>query len=84
MNGGHVLALLAISAIGGGAFTGFLREMAMANRTPLEWIYTSLYFVFLLTAVFSLWLASGHLVFARRHNSKFGPGQPFNALGKAQ
>ncbi len=52
LNGVHGMALLAISAIGGGALTGFLREMVMANRTPLEWIVTSLYFAFLIAAVF--------------------------------
>jgi len=52
LNGVHAMALLAISAIGGGALTGFLREMVMANRTPLEWIVTSLYFAFLIAAVF--------------------------------
>ncbi len=52
LNSVHAMALLAISAIGGGASTGFLREMVMANRTPLEWIVTSLYFAFLIAAVF--------------------------------
>ena len=52
LTGIHAMALLAISAIGGGALIGFLREMVMANRTPLEWIVTSLYFAFMIAAVF--------------------------------
>ena len=54
LNAFHALALLAISAISGGSITGFLREMAMANRTPLEWAVTSLYFFFLVAAAFFL------------------------------
>jgi len=54
LNGNFAWALFAVSVIGGGACTGFWREMAMTNRTPLEWTVTGLYAIFLVAAVFSL------------------------------
>ncbi len=54
LDGKPALALLAVSIAGGGACTGFCREMVMANRSPLEWTVTAVYAVFLLAAVFLL------------------------------
>jgi glucan 1,3-beta-glucosidase len=60
-----LLALLAVSLIAGGSFSGVCRELLLANRSVLEWIVTGLYAFFLLVAIFALggplsaWCASG-------------------------
>ncbi len=54
LDGDRILALLAISISGGGAWAGVCRDLVMANRTPLEWAYTSLYAALLLVATFLL------------------------------
>jgi len=65
LNGDSAMALLAISALGGGTLTGLCRDLLMANRSALEWTVTGLYAAFLFIAIFALggplaaWCAHG-------------------------
>lgn len=65
LNGDGVLALSAIGIAGGGAWTSYLRDMLIANRSPLEWTITSLYSTALVVATVALgrplaaWLTTG-------------------------
>jgi len=65
LSGDRILALLAVSAIGGGGCVGYWRDLLMANRTVLEWAVTSPYAVFQMLAVLVLgralaaWCAEG-------------------------
>ena len=54
LSGDRVLALLAVSVIGGGVCVGYWRDLAMANRNWLEWSVTVPYAVFQLVAVLVL------------------------------
>jgi len=64
-DGGTLLALLAVSIAGGGAWAEVCRDLVMANRSWLEWAYTGVYAALLLVATFLLggplaaWCATG-------------------------
>jgi len=66
LDGRTLLALLAVGISGGGVWAGVCRDMAMANRNPLEWAYTGLYAALLLATLFLLggpvaaWCSTGH------------------------
>jgi len=56
LNTAAVLVVLAISICGGAAWVSYLRDMLMTNRSWLEWLYSCLYALLLLAAIF----LSGH------------------------